>query len=235
MQDIPANLKEVTARIRAAELRFGRAPGSVQLLAVSKTQPAEAIRHAYLAGQRRFGESYVQEALAKMAQLEGCPLEWHFIGPVQSNKTKQIAAHFDWVHSIDRVKIAERLDAQRPPGLPPLNVCLQVNISDEETKSGVTLAELPALAAAVASLGQLRLHGLMVIPAPCDDIEQQRRPFHALHMAFDSLNAQGLGLDTLSMGMSDDLEAAVAEGATIIRIGTAIFGERPRPRPEQAK
>lgn len=235
MQDIPTNLKQVTARIRAAELRFGRAPGSVQLLAVSKTQPAEAIRRAHLAGQRRFGESYIQEALAKMAQLEGCLLEWHFIGPVQSNKTKQIAAHFDWVHSIDRVKIAERLDAQRPPGLPPLNVCLQVNISDEQTKSGIAPAELPALAAAVASLGRLRLRGLMTIPAPCDDLAQQRRPFHTLRMALESLNAQGLGLDTLSMGMSDDLEAAVAEGATIVRIGTAVFGERPRPRPEQAE
>lgn len=235
MQDIPTNLEQVTARIRAAELRFGRAPGSVQLLAVSKTQPAEAIRRAYLAGQHRFGESYIQEALAKMAQLEGCPLEWHFIGPVQTNKTKHIAAHFDWVHSIDRVKVAERLDAQRPPGLPPLNVCLQVNISDEETKSGITLAELPALAAAVASLGRLRLRGLMAIPAPCDDFERQRRPLRALRMALESLNTQGLELDTLSMGMSDDLEAAVAEGATIVRIGTAIFGARPRPRREQVE
>ena len=204
-------------------------PGSVQLLAVSKTQPAEALRRAFHAGQRRFGESYVQEALTKLEQLGDCPLEWHFIGPLQSNKTKHIAAHFDWVHSIDRFKIAERLNDQRPPGLPPLNVCLQVNISGERTKSGVALAELADLAAAVHALDRLRLRGLMAIPAPCADFEAQRRPFRALREALEALNAQlGLTLDTLSMGMSDDLEAAVAEGATMVRIGTAIFGERPR-------
>lgn len=228
MQDIPANLQRTLARIRAAERRFGRPPGSAQLLAVSKTQPAEAVRQAHQAGQRCFGESYVQEALAKMAQLGDCSLEWHFIGPIQSNKTKQIAEHFDWVHSIDRVKTAERLAAQRPAGREPLNVCLQVNISGEATKSGIAPAELPALVAAVMSLERLRLRGLMAIPAPSDDFEEQRRPFRALREALAALNARGLALDTLSMGMSDDLEAAVAEGATLVRIGTAIFGARPR-------
>ena len=223
---IAERIEEVRSRIAVAENQAGRVPGSVVLIAVSKTQPADAIVEAMATGQRHFGENYLQEALAKQSELSHLPdLIWHFIGPIQSNKTALIAEHFDWVHSIDRVKIAQRLSEQRPQTLAPLNICLQVNVSQEPSKSGVSLAELPALARAVADLPRLRLRGLMAIPAPSDDPMAQRMPFRALRQAFESLNLPGL--DTLSMGMTDDLDAAIEEGATFVRIGTAIFGRRP--------
>ena len=225
-----ANLQAVRARIAAAALAAGRAPESIQLLAVSKTWPAAAVRAVAAAGQRAFGESYLQEALPKIAELSAQlpphAIEWHFIGPLQSNKTQAVASHFDWVHSVDREKIAARLSSQRPKGLPPLQVCLQVNISGEAAKSGVAPADLPALAQAVARLPGLRLRGLMAIPAPAASIEAARAPFARLRELSLQLNSEGLKLDTLSMGMSDDLEAAIAEGATIVRVGRAIFGER---------
>lgn len=180
------------------------------------------------AGMRRFGENYLQEALEKIAALQELDLEWHFIGPIQSNKTRPIAEHFDWVHSVDRLKLARRLSEQRPAGLPPLNICLQVNVSGEQSKSGITLQELPALAQEVATLPRLRLRGLMAIPAPAAGLEAQRQPFRQMRFALEQLIAEGLELDTLSMGMSGDLEAAIAEGATLVRIGTALFGPRPQ-------
>jgi pyridoxal phosphate enzyme (YggS family) len=195
------------------------------LLAVSKTQPPPVIRQAVAAGQLAFGENYLQEVLAKQDALANLPeLVWHFIGPIQSNKTRPIAERFDWVHTVDRLRIAERLSEQRPADRPPLNVCLQVNVSGEATKSGVTLAELPELAAAVAQLPRIRLRGLMTIPAPATGLERQRIPFRILSEAMAALPLPGL--DTLSMGMSDDLEAAILEGATLVRVGTAIFGPR---------
>lgn len=227
LDNLHARLAAVQDAIMAAAERHGRPVDSVSLLAVSKTQPAEAIRAVAAAGQRRFGENYLQEALAKMAELADLDLEWHFIGPLQSNKTRPVAEHFAWVHSVDRLKLAERLSAQRPATLPPLNVCLQVNISAEASKSGCSVAELPALARAVAALPGLRLRGLMAIPAPASGLEQQCLPFRQLHAALEQLNTGGLNLDTLSMGMSDDLEAAIAEGATLVRVGSAIFGARP--------
>jgi pyridoxal phosphate enzyme (YggS family) len=186
------------------------------------------VREAHAAGQCDFGENYVQEALAKIDELGDirAGLRWHLIGPLQSNKTREVAARFDWVHSVDREKLAQRLSAQRPEGLAPLQVCLQVNISGEQSKSGVAPGELPALARAVAALPRLKLRGLMAIPEPAGDLESQRAPHRALRVLFDALNADGFGLDTLSIGMSADLEAAIAEGATCVRIGTAIFGER---------
>ena len=195
-------------------------------MAVSKTRAAPDIREAVAAGIEHIGENYLQEALSKMAELQDLPLVWHFIGPIQSNKTRAIAEHFDWVHSVDRLKIAQRLSAQRPDQLPPLNICLQVNISGEASKSGCTLTELPALAQAVAKLPRLRLRGLMTIPAPSEDPAQQRLPFRRLREAQEQLIAEGLELDTLSMGMSDDLGAAIAEGATLVRVGSALFGAR---------
>lgn len=222
---LPERLEAVRTRIALAEAKAGRPSQSVQLIAVSKTQPSSAIAEAVAAGQHHFGENYLQEALAKQSELANIPdLVWHFIGPIQSNKTAPIAAHFDWVHSVDRLKIAQRLSEQRPGELAPLNICLQVNVSDEASKSGVSLAELPALAAAVAQLPRLRLRGLMAIPAPSDDPASQPLPFRMLRQALENLNLPGL--DTLSMGMSDDLEAAVQEGATFVRIGTAVFGRR---------
>ena len=222
---IAERLSAVRQRIAAAERQAGRPPGSVTLLAVSKTQPADAVRAVAAAGQRHFGENYLQEALAKQEALRDLPnLIWHCIGPLQANKTRQAAGRFDWVHSVDRLRIAERLSEQRPDGLPPLNICLQVNISDEPSKHGASLAELPALAAAVAALPRLRLRGLMAIPAHSEDPSQQRLPFRALRQALEALPVPGL--DTLSMGMSADLEAAIAEGATLVRIGAAIFGPR---------
>ncbi|MFJ2993189.1 YggS family pyridoxal phosphate-dependent enzyme [Pandoraea sp. NPDC087047] len=231
MSTIAAHLDDVLSRITRATADAGRPAGSVRLLAVSKTFGANAVRDALAAGQRAFGENYVQEALDKMAALAGETvggesLEWHFIGPLQSNKTRPVAEHFDWVHSVDRLKIAERLSAQRPANLPPLQVCLQVNISGETSKSGVSPAEVPALARAIAALPNLQLRGLMAIPEPEDDPARQREPLRAVRALFDALRADGLPLDTLSMGMSGDLEAAVAEGATMVRIGTAIFGAR---------
>ncbi len=201
---------------------------SVTLLAVSKTFPPAAVREARAAGQQAFGENYVQEALDKIAALADlrAGLEWHLIGPLQSNKTRDVAEAFDWVHSLDRPKIAERLSAQRPAGLPPLNVCLQVNISGQASKSGVPPDRVLDLARTVAAMPGLRLRGLMAIPEPAADLQTQRAPHRALKALFDQLNAQGLVLDTLSMGMSADLDAAVLEGATIVRVGTAIFGAR---------
>lgn len=204
----------------------GRDLSAVHLLAVSKTFGADAVRALAALGQTAFGESYVQEALLKQAQLAEVPLEWHFIGPVQSNKTRPIAEHFSWVHSVDRIKVAERLSAQRPADLPPLQVCIEVNVSDEPSKGGVALAELSTLADAVAKLPRIRLRGLMAIPAPSDEIAVQRRAFRRVREALDELNARGHALDTLSMGMSADLEAAILEGATIVRVGTMLFGER---------
>jgi hypothetical protein len=222
-----ARLSAVLARIRAAEQRFGRVPGSVALLAVSKTKPVAALAAVAAAGQRCFGENYLQEALPKIQALQHLNLEWHFIGPVQSNKTRRLAEHFAWVHSVDRRKIAERLSAQRPAEWPPLNICLQVNIDAQPSKSGLALAQLVATAKAVMELPRLRLRGLMAIPKPAAEFAAQRAPYARLREAQQDLISQGLALDTLSMGMSDDLEAAIAEGATIVRIGTAIFGPRP--------
>ncbi|MEJ2059438.1 MAG: YggS family pyridoxal phosphate-dependent enzyme [Gammaproteobacteria bacterium] len=214
------------AEIRAAEQHFGRSPGSVKLLAVSKTFPAEIVRAAIACGQRDFGENYVQEFETKAHALRDAAPCWHFIGPLQSNKTRMVSELADWVHSIDRLKIAQRLDDQRPAASPPLDVCLQVNVSGEASKSGVAPGELPALAEAVAALPRLRLRGLMAIPAPRTDFDAQRRQFARLRGLFEDLTGRGFDLDTLSMGMSGDWQAAVAEGATIIRIGTAVFGER---------
>ena len=230
MESIVDRLQQVSHRVATACEASGRLSQSVTLLAVSKTFPAEAVRQAHAAGQRAFGENYVQEALAKIEALGDlrAQLQWHLIGPLQSNKTRPVAEAFDWVHSVDRLKIAQRLAEQRPAGLPPLQLCLQVNISGEPSKSGVAPADVPALAAAVAALPRERvvLRGLMAIPEPAGDFEAQRQPHRALRELLAALNAQGLGLDTLSMGMSADLEAAVAEGATIVRVGTAIFGRR---------
>ncbi|MFP5409815.1 MAG: YggS family pyridoxal phosphate-dependent enzyme [Gammaproteobacteria bacterium] len=219
-------LRTVQHRIAEAAAGAERDPATVALLAVGKTFGAPAIRALAACGQRAFGENYLQEALAKQVQLEDLPLEWHFIGPIQSNKTRPIAENFAWVHSVDRAKVAERLSAQRPPDLPRLNVCIEVNVSGEASKSGVAPADLPALAEAVARLPGLALRGLMAIPAPSADVAAQRAAFRAVRTQFDALRAAGYGLDTLSMGMSADLEAAILEGATMVRVGTALFGER---------
>jgi len=228
MTTITNRLQAVHQRLTNACTRAGRSADSVTLLAVSKTQPAEAVRAAHAAGQRAFGENYVQEGLAKIEALADLrpELEWHLIGPLQSNKTRVVAEAFDWVHSIDRLKIAQRLSEQRPAWAAPLQVCLQVNVSGEDSKSGVAPAELPALAQAVTALPRLRLRGLMAIPEPAGDEAAQRQPHRALRELLEALRQQGLALDTLSMGMSADLEAAVLEGATLVRVGTAIFGER---------
>ena len=230
MSSIAQHLQHVQQQIAQAAGQAGRVPSSVQLLAVSKTFGPEAVAEAVAAGQRAFGENYLQEALDKIAALPALvpdtPLEWHFIGPIQSNKTRPIAEHFDWVHSVDRLKIAQRLSEQRPEELGPLNICLQVNISAEASKSGLTPEELREVAAQVAQLPRLRLRGLMAIPAPSDDMKQQRAAFAAVRGLYEQLRTGGLALDTLSMGMSADLEAAVAEGATIVRVGSAIFGAR---------
>lgn len=228
MSVIAANLQAVNQRIAAAAQQAGRNPGDIALLAVSKTVSADRVRAVAEAGQLAFGENYVQEGVEKIAALAALRgrLQWHFIGPLQSNKTRLVAEHFDWVHAIDRLRIAERLSAQRPAGMAPLQLCIQVNISGEASKSGVAPAEVPALAQAVAALPGLRLRGLMAIPEPEDDPVAQRRPFAAMHALLGSLREDGLDLDTLSMGMSGDMEAAIAEGATMVRIGTAIFGAR---------
>ncbi|MBV2262154.1 MAG: YggS family pyridoxal phosphate-dependent enzyme [Thauera sp.] len=229
MTTIAARLDTVRARVAAAARGAGRDPADVKLLAVSKTWPAEAVREAAAAGQRAFGENYVQEGVDKVEALRALGLEWHFIGPLQSNKTRPVANAFDWVHGIDRLKIAERLSAQRDVHLPPLNVCIQVNVSGEDSKSGVAPAEAGALAQAVAALPRLRLRGLMCIPEPTEDFALLRARFALLRRVRDELRSAGLVLDTLSMGMSHDLEPAIAEGASIVRVGTAIFGERARP------
>ena len=226
MTTISANLQAVITRIEAAARQFGRNPDGISLLAVSKTWAAPDVREAALAGQQSFGENYVQEGIDKARSLESLGLEWHFIGPLQSNKTRPVAETFDWVHAVDRLKIAERLSEQRPENLPALQVCIQVNVSGEQTKSGVSLDEAAALAHRVAALPRIRLRGLMAIPEPVEDFAEQRIAFRRLREAFEQLNKEGLSLDTLSMGMSHDLEAAIAEGATMVRVGTAIFGER---------
>ncbi|MGO4309309.1 YggS family pyridoxal phosphate-dependent enzyme [Pseudomonas sp. KB_15] len=228
MSTIADNILEVSSRIHAAALAANRAENSVQLLAVSKTKPAQDLREAYAAGLRDFGENYLQEALGKQLELADLPLIWHFIGPIQSNKTRAIAEHFDWVHSVDRLKIAQRLSEQRPADLPPLNICIQVNVSGEASKSGCTPADLPALANAINALPRLKLRGLMAIPEPTEDRAAQDAAFAAVQSLQASLN---LPLDTLSMGMSHDLESAIAQGATWVRIGTALFGARDYDRP----
>ncbi len=226
MTAIASNLQAVNHVIAQALRAAHRRGGEVDLLAVSKAFPATAVREAYQAGQNAFGESYLQEALDKIWALRDLPLQWHFIGPIQSNKTRVIAEYFSWAHSVDRLKIAERLSAQRPPNLPPLNVCIQVNVSGEDSKSGVSPERLAELAQSVARLPRLRLRGLMAIPAPVAGCAAQRLSFARLRELMRGLSEQGLALDTLSMGMSHDIEAAVLEGATIVRVGTAIFGER---------
>jgi pyridoxal phosphate enzyme (YggS family) len=228
MSTIAENIAKVGARIREAAQASQRNFADIGLLAVSKTKPAAAIREAHAAGIRDFGENYLQEALEKQVELNDLPLIWHFIGPIQSNKTRPIAEHFDWVHSVDRLKIAQRLSDQRPAQLPPLNICLQVNVSAEDSKSGCSPAELAQLAGAVAALPNLRLRGLMAIPEPTDDVAAQHAAFARLRQLRDDLE---LDLDTLSMGMSHDLEAAIAEGATWVRIGTALFGARDYGQP----
>jgi pyridoxal phosphate enzyme (YggS family) len=223
---VQARIYEVRERIAQACANAGRRADSVRLVAVTKTFPATAVRDAAAAGQRDFGENYVQEAVEKIAATRDLALTWHFIGPIQSNKTRAIAENFDWVHTIEREKIARRLSEQRPAGRAPLDVCIEVNVSGEATKSGVAPADVPALAHSVSTLPGLKLRGLMAIPEPTDDMGQQRRRFAELGAIRARLAREGLELDTLSMGMSGDLEAAVAEGATMVRIGTAIFGER---------
>jgi hypothetical protein len=226
MTTIAQHSQAILSQIENAVLAAGRAPGCVTLVAVSKAHAAASLREAYAAGLRNFGESYVQEALDKLQQLADLPITWHFIGPIQSNKTRQIAENFAWAHGVDRLKIAQRLADSRPATLPPLNVCLQVNISEEVTKAGCTLADLPALAQAVCLLPNLRLRGLMAIPEPTPDIAAQRRQFSRIAQLQATLNQLGLALDTLSMGMSDDFTSAIMEGSTMVRIGTAIFGQR---------
>jgi pyridoxal phosphate enzyme (YggS family) len=221
---ISRNLNLIRQQIQEYCRIAKRPEDSVQLLAVSKTKPAEDIAEAYQAGQRHFGESYCQEALKKQAELGAFNITWHFIGPIQSNKTKLLAAHFDWVHSVDSIKNARRLNDQRPGHLLPLNICLQVNISGEESKSGIGLGELPALCEQVAALPHLRLRGVMAIPAPETDLERQRQPYRVLRVAVEQLNRADL--DTFSFGMSGDLKAAILEGATLARVGTALFGAR---------
>ena len=223
MSTIAGNIARVEARIRAAALAVQRDVTSIHLLAVSKTKPAGALREAHAAGIRDFGENYLQEARAKQLELADLPLCWHFIGPIQSNKTRDIAEHFAWVHSVDRLKIAQRLSEQRPANLPPLNICIQVNVSGEASKSGCTPADLPALAAAISALPRLKLRGLMAIPEPTEDRAEQDAAFALVRSLQERLN---MGLDTLSMGMSHDLESAIAQGATWVRIGTALFGAR---------
>jgi len=225
-QNLPDRLKCVRRRIEKAAAEAGRHVDSITLLAVTKGQPAQVIRAAAAAGVRDFGESYLQEALDKIAVAGESGLTWHFIGRLQSNKTKPVAEGFAWVHAVDRLKIAQRLAEQRPYYAPPLNVCLQVNVAGEDSKGGVGFAELPALATAVAALPRLKLRGLMCLPPQEDDPGRQRQWFRKLREALDGLNRSGLGLDTLSMGMSGDLEAAILEGATIVRVGTALFGSR---------
>jgi pyridoxal phosphate enzyme (YggS family) len=228
MASIELKLQQVLQRIARACMQAKRPVQSVTLLAVSKTFGADVVREAHAAGQRAFGENYVQEALAKITALAALEprVAWHLIGPLQSNKTREVAAAFDWVHSIDRLRIAERLSAQRPAHLEPLQLCLQVNVSGEASKSGVAPHDLPALARAVAALPRVRLRGLMAIPEPVDDFDAQRMPHRRLRELLEALRADGLALDTLSMGMSADLEAAIAEGATMVRVGSALFGAR---------
>ena len=224
MTIIADSLQAIQANIQLAKLAAGRTD-AITLLAVSKSQPSDKLRAAYLAGQRVFGENYVQEAINKQAELTDLAIEWHFIGPIQSNKTALIAQHFDWVQSVDRLKIAQRLNDARPKSLPPLNVCIQINSSDEDSKSGVDTGSTAMLAKEISAMPQLRLRGIMAIPAPTKDLAKQRTQFKIVASAFKTLQ-QDFALDTLSIGMSDDYVAAIHEGATIVRIGSAIFGAR---------
>lgn len=226
MNEVQNNLEQLQQRIAQATTTCNRDEQSVTLVAVSKTKSADKILQAVQAGQTHFGENYLQEALEKIQALDKPGLTWHFIGPIQSNKTRDIAAHFDWVHSVDRYKIARRLSEQRPDDLPALNLCLQVNISDEDSKSGLQPSAVLGLAQQIAELPNVKLRGLMAIPAPADNEAAQRAPFAKLRKLRDELNINGLALDHLSMGMSDDLEPAIAEGATMVRVGSAIFGAR---------
>ena len=229
MTMIDLHLQTVRARVAAACRAAGRDAGEVTLLAVSKTFDAHAVEAAYAAGQTAFGENYIQEAVQKIEQLRHLPLQWHCIGPIQSNKTRLVAGHFDWVHTVDRLKVAQRLSEQRPSGLPPLQVCIQVNVDGGDTKSGVSPGDALALAQAVAALPNLRLRGVMSIPEPAPDFAAACALFARVRVVFDALNAAGLALDTLSMGMSADLEAAIHAGSTMVRVGTAIFGGRAKP------
>ena len=223
---IPQNIKSILARIAEAEKKYNRTPKSVQLLAVSKTRPTEDVLAAITANQHQFGENYLQDALAKINAITNPDIEWHFIGPIQSNKTQSIAQHFHWVHSVDRLKIARRLSEQRQTTQPALNICLQVNTSGEANKSGVNIENTLTLAKEISLLTNINLRGLMTIPAQSQDFTQQRQPFRILRELQEELQSQGLELDTLSMGMTNDMDAAIAEGSTIVRIGTAIFGQR---------
>ncbi|OMH39573.1 YggS family pyridoxal phosphate-dependent enzyme [Motiliproteus sp. MSK22-1] len=226
MTSIAENIALTLTRIREAEAQSRRSPHSVKLLAVSKTRPASELREAYAEGIRDFGENYLQDALAKIELLADLDISWHFIGPLQSNKTRPVAEHFHWVHSVDRLKIARRLSEQRPESMPPLNLCVQVNISEELNKSGVLLDEAEELVREIGKLDNLRIRGLMAIPQAGLSEQQQRQTFGRLHNLLEHLKTVSPNLDTLSMGMSQDMNAAVAEGATIVRIGTAIFGAR---------
>lgn len=226
MISIADNVKNVSQRIQKATNLASRDINSVQLLAVSKTRTAEELKPAIDAGLTQFGENYLQEALLKIEALHTYPLVWHFIGPIQSNKTRAITEHFDWVHSVDRLKIAQRLNDQRPSHLPPLNVCIQVNINDEQSKSGITLSELDELSEAIAALPNMTLRGLMTIPAASQSTAELRESFSAMSMAFERLKHRYSTIDTLSMGMSSDIELAIAEGSTLVRVGTALFGAR---------
>ena len=226
MENIVENIKSIQQRIHAAEQKYGRKTGSVSLLAVSKSHPISAIRQALASGQTNFGENYLQEAIGKISSLTEDEIIWHFIGPVQSNKTRQLAEHFDWVHSLDREKVAKRLSQARSTDLSPINVCIQVNISEEKSKSGISPSDISKFTDYLLKLPGLRLRGLMVIPEAHSEYQQQRRSFQKAFDLFQQLVKSGFELDTLSMGMTDDLEAAIAEGSTLVRIGTAIFGPR---------
>jgi pyridoxal phosphate enzyme (YggS family) len=223
---VAERLRNVRSHLQAVAMQYAREPGSIRLVAVSKTHPAEMIRAAANQGQHDYGESYLQEAIDKQATLADLPLTWHYIGQIQSNKTRPIAEHFDWVHTVDRLKIAERLSAQRPTDRAPLNICIQVKLAEEAGKAGIEPSDVPALAQDIALLPNLKLRGLMCIPPPRDDFATQRGYFSQLADLLQTLNRSGLSLDTLSMGMSGDLDAAIASGATMVRVGTAIFGER---------
>ena len=233
MTTVASNLQNVKDRIVRVAQSIGRQPNEITLLAASKTNPADALREAWVAGQTIFGENYLQEALAKMPALADLPIEWHFIGPIQSNKTRRIAENFAWVHGVDRAKVADRLSKDRSESLPPLQVCLQVNVSGEDSKSGVEPEELAALAAHVVNLPHLRLRGLMAVPELTTATALQRSQFHLLRELYEQLKRDGYELDTLSMGMSEDMDIALAEGATMVRVGTAIFGPRRYLIPEE--
>ena len=233
MTTIASGLQNVRTRIKGIAEKIGRQPETITLLAASKTNPAERLREAFIAGQTVFGENYLQEALVKISSLADLPIEWHFIGPIQSNKTKRIAENFAWVHSVDRKKIADRLSKDRSESFPPLQICLQVNVSGEDSKSGVAPEELADLAAHVVSLPRLKLRGLMAVPELTTATALQRSQFRMLKDAYDQLRRDGYDLDTVSMGMSEDMDIAIEEGATMVRVGTAIFGPRRYPIPEE--